>query len=55
MILDNKIVFHLGLPRTGTTFLQESIFPKINGINYLLKPSLINFNYDLSKKKKKFN
>jgi hypothetical protein len=28
------IIFHLGLHRTGTTFLQNEIFPKIEGLSY---------------------
>ena len=30
-----KLVFHLGYPRTGTTFLQTNIFPKHKEINFL--------------------
>jgi len=30
-----RLVFHLGYPRTGTTFLQTHIFPKHKEINYL--------------------
>lgn len=26
----NEIYIHLGLPRTGTTFLQQNVFPKLN-------------------------
>lgn len=29
-----KIVFHVGLPKTGTTFLQRKVFPKIKNITY---------------------
>lgn len=29
-----NIVFHLGLHKTGTTFLQQEIFPKLSGVNY---------------------
>lgn len=32
---DNVIFFHLGLERTGTKFLQKSIFPFIDNITYL--------------------
>tara|TARA_B100000965_G_scaffold386741_1_gene389291 strand:+ start:4176 stop:4982 length:807 start_codon:yes stop_codon:yes gene_type:complete len=41
----NNIPFylHVGLPRTGTTFLQNSIFNNINDINFTLKPDLNNF------------
>ena len=30
-----KIIYHLGYPRTGTTFLQKNIFPCHSEINYL--------------------
>jgi hypothetical protein len=30
-----RIVFHLGFPRTATTFLQSSVFPKHKEINFL--------------------
>ncbi len=30
-----RIVFHLGYPRSGTTYLQKNIFPHHNEINYL--------------------
>lgn len=29
-----KLVFHIGYPKTGTTFLQKEVFPKIENINY---------------------
>lgn len=31
----NKIIFHIGLPKTGSTYLQEMIFPKLKNINYI--------------------
>ncbi len=40
--MNNKSFYlHIGLPRTGTTFLQNSIFNNINDINFILKPDLI--------------
>ena len=33
-----KIIFHLGFPRTGTTYLQSKLFPKLKNINFLGKP-----------------
>tara|TARA_B100001057_G_scaffold501156_3_gene621175 strand:- start:2465 stop:3355 length:891 start_codon:yes stop_codon:yes gene_type:complete len=33
-----KIIFHLGFPRTGTTYLQSILFPKLRNINFLGKP-----------------
>jgi len=39
MIIMNKqeIFIHIGLPKTGTTFLQEEIFPKLNNVNFILR------------------
>ena len=28
-----NIILHIGIPRTGTTFLQDSVFPNINDVN----------------------
>ena len=47
----NKIIFHIGYPRTGSTYLQEKVFPKINNINFIGKPfksidSKIFYNFD---------
>lgn len=38
-----KIVFHLGYPRTGTTFLQTHIFPKHKEINFLGPKNYLNW------------
>lgn len=39
----DNIVLHIGLHKTGTTFLQTNVFPKIEGIDAPRKiPSLIN-------------
>ncbi len=32
-----KVYFHLGLPKTGSTYLQAKIFPEIPKINYFKK------------------
>ncbi len=29
-----QIILHIGLHKTGTTFLQQEIFPKLKGVNY---------------------
>lgn len=29
-----RIIFHIGLPKTGTTFLQQNVFPYLKNINY---------------------
>ncbi|MFT5955924.1 MAG: hypothetical protein ACI8QD_002786 [Cyclobacteriaceae bacterium] len=35
---DQPIVFfHVGLQRTGTTFLQRKVFPKVDGVRYIPK------------------
>jgi hypothetical protein len=34
----NKIFVHVGLHKTGTTFLQEEIFSKLNNVNYIHQP-----------------
>ena len=31
----NKLYIHVGMPRTGTTFLQQEVFPRIKNIDYL--------------------
>lgn len=33
----HEYFIHIGFPKTGTTYLQEKIFPNINGISYLGK------------------
>ena len=30
-----KLYIHIGMPRTGTTFLQQEIFPKIENVNFI--------------------
>ena len=35
---EKSIVLHIGLSKTGTTFLQTHIFPKVQGIYYLGTP-----------------
>ena len=34
-----KIFFHLGYPRTGTTFLQKNLFSKNKKINFIGRKS----------------
>jgi len=38
--MDTKIIIHIGLHKTGTTFLQQEVFPKIPNINYQTKVDL---------------
>lgn len=33
--MQNRTFFHIGYPKTGTTFLQKKVFPLLRGINYL--------------------
>jgi hypothetical protein len=33
--MDEQIVIHVGLHKTGTTFLQKEVFPKLGDINYI--------------------
>lgn len=33
------VTVHVGLPKTGTTFLQTRAFPRIRGVRYLHKPA----------------
>lgn len=37
---NGKIFIHVGLRRTGTSFLQQKIFSKLDGINYIDKHKL---------------
>lgn len=32
---NEKLFIHVGLPKTGTTFLQHEIFPKIKNVNFI--------------------
>ena len=38
--MTTKVVIHIGLHKTGTTFLQNEVFPKIPDINYQTKVDL---------------
>ncbi|MFW6134894.1 MAG: sulfotransferase family protein [Elusimicrobiota bacterium] len=40
--METKLFIHVGLMRTGTTFLQRRVFPKIKNINYNGKPRIEN-------------
>lgn len=31
---NTQVILHIGLHKTGTTFLQQEIFPKLKGVNY---------------------
>lgn len=38
-----KLIFHLGYPRTGSTFLQTNVFPKHKEINFLGPKNYLNW------------
>jgi hypothetical protein len=38
MISDATLYLHIGLPKTGTTFLQDRIFPELPSTGYLRRP-----------------
>ncbi|MBD3414015.1 MAG: hypothetical protein GF421_06265 [Candidatus Aminicenantes bacterium] len=40
-----KIFFHVGLAKTGTTYLQHKFFPKLKGIKYIQRTQYRNFKY----------
>ncbi|QYA26035.1 hypothetical protein G3I01_11080 [Gramella sp. MT6] len=33
--MGRKLIIHLGFPKTGTSYLQKNIFPKMAGINFI--------------------
>jgi hypothetical protein len=47
-----NVIIHLGMHKTGTSFLQKEVFPKLEGVNYLYKPYKI---WDLILKENKIN
>ena len=40
MISVSEVYIHLGLPRTGSTFLQRNVFPKLD-LHYVSKPGTV--------------
>ncbi|MFO7979282.1 MAG: sulfotransferase [Candidatus Aminicenantes bacterium] len=40
-----KIFFHVGLAKTGTTYLQHKFFPKLKGIQYIQRTKYRDFKY----------
>jgi len=43
-----EIFIHVGLPKTGTTFLQEKVFPKMD-VNFICKENLVTAKLSLDK------
>ena len=39
-----EIYFHVGLPKTASTFLQRNVFPRLEGIEYVKKHSFHKYN-----------
>lgn len=37
--MDKKLIIHIGLHKTGSSFLQHCVFPKLKGVNYIYKPN----------------
>ncbi len=46
-----KVFIHIGLHKTGTTFLQKQVFPYIEDIHYVEKEESIRFDMNLNEKK----
>lgn len=44
-----QIFFHVGLPKTASTFLQRSIFPKLEGIEFVKKHAFKHYQKKVSK------
>ncbi|MFW6134893.1 MAG: sulfotransferase [Elusimicrobiota bacterium] len=47
--MDTDIFIHVGLHKTGTTFLQKEIFPKLENCNYIDKAKLENITIEQGK------
>ena len=50
-----KIFFHVGLAKTGTTYLQHKFFPKLKGIKYIQRTKYRQFKYVKIIKKTDYN
>jgi len=37
-VKDSKIFIHVGLPKTASTYLQDSVFPRLNNVAYIGRP-----------------
>lgn len=36
--MKKELIIHIGLHKTGSSFLQHCVFPKLKGVNYIYKP-----------------
>ena len=52
--MKQEIICHIGFPKTGTTFLQTTIFPNIEGVNYIKSNILKDILHDLIEKDDSF-
>ena len=50
---DIEIYFHVGVERTGTKYLQKSIFPTYKGIHFINKDEYFNAKQIIAKRKHK--
>ncbi|MCP4310571.1 MAG: hypothetical protein GY790_04865 [Bacteroidetes bacterium] len=44
-IIPKQVFFHVGLGKTGTTYLQYRVFPKLQGIKYIQRTNYRDFKY----------
>lgn len=35
---EQSLYLHIGLPKTGTTFLQDEVLPRLRSLHFLCKP-----------------
>ncbi len=43
--IPKQVFFHVGLGKTGTTFLQYRVFPKLQGVKYIQRTQYRDFKY----------
>jgi hypothetical protein len=43
--MNKEVFFHVGLGKTGTTYLQYRVFPKLKGISYIQRTRYRDFKY----------
>ena len=52
---NEKVVFHLGLHKTGTSFLQKNIFPYLENVCFIDRPYFNHPYFDIELDKEKIN